>query len=72
MCLIPFFYHSYLYSNQLTGSIPSTIGSLTNLVDLYEQRNPIPSHSVIHLALPGTSRSHMIIRRRVLHLITAP
>jgi len=30
------FYDSYLNSNQLSGSIPSTIGSLTNLVQLYE------------------------------------
>jgi len=32
---------SYFYSNQLSGTIPSTIGSLINLQQLYD----MPSHS---------------------------
>jgi len=34
--LIGMWLNSYLYGNQLSGAIPSTIGSLTNLLALYE------------------------------------
>jgi hypothetical protein len=35
------FHARFLYNNQLSGSIPSTIGQLSQLLDMYGKRTPV-------------------------------
>jgi len=45
--------YRYLYSNQLSGTIPSSIGSLTNLVELYVTRDtPIITSNKQSITIP--------------------